>query len=78
MLRPAQPISFNAATLFWTEVAVQHIFVSEMSFESVPTKAVGNAAEQTVASPKLRDEFHEGARFEPLFLCMEGMIVFAR
>ena len=52
VLRSAQPISFHAATLFWTQVAVQHIFVFKMNPELNPTKAAGDTADQPVASPQ--------------------------
>ena len=37
-----------------------------MNPETIPTKAAGNPANQTVASPKLRDEFHAAARLRHL------------
>ena len=37
-----------------------------MNPEPIPRKAAGNPADQTVASPKLRDEFHAAARLRHL------------
>jgi hypothetical protein len=62
--RDSQPVSFQLATVFWTQISVQHTFGSQMKPERPPTNAANSPLGSLLPNPerKLRDQFHEVAR----------------
>ena len=60
-------------TLCWTQMPVQLIFWSAMSANFYSTKAANAPRDRLVPNPKgkLRDQFHEVARFQHLSLRTE-------
>jgi len=68
-----QPILFHEMSVSWTEIAVQHILMPIMTSQSLPAKAAVAPLGRLLPNPKtrLKDQFHEVARFKHLSLRTE-------
>ncbi len=64
----ARPILFHKATVSWTEIVVQHKIAPIMTPQSLPAKTAQVPLDKLLPNPKarLKDQFHEVARFKHL------------